>query len=161
MTATITTIGNLTSDPELRFSQNGLAVASFTVASTEKVFDKATNEFKDGKTLFMRCTAWRELGEHVAASLTKGTRVIAVGKIATNEFQTKEGEKRSSIEMTVDSIGPDLKYATAQVTKTGARGQQQPASTSGADGRATSAPGNANASGGGFYEAPGAEETPF
>jgi len=118
MTATITVIGNLTSDPELRYTQNGLAVANFTVASTEKVFDKQTNGFKDGKKLFMRCSVWREFAEHVAGSLTKGNRVIVVGKIATREYDDKEGNKRSSIELDVDSIGPDLRFATAQITRT-------------------------------------------
>lgn len=117
MTATITVIGNLTSDPELRYTSSGLAVANFTVASTEKVFDKKTNEFKDGKTLFMRCSVWREFAEQVAGSLTKGNRVIVVGKIATREYETAAGEKRSSIELDVDAIGPDLRYATAQVTR--------------------------------------------
>jgi len=117
MTAVTTVIGNLAADPEFRYGQSGVAVANFTVASTEKVFDKATNDWKDGKKLFMRCTAWRETAEHVAGSLTKGMRVIVVGKIATNEFEDKEGNKRSSIDLTVDAIGPDLRYATAAVTK--------------------------------------------
>jgi single-strand DNA-binding protein len=118
----ITVIGNLTGDPELRYTQNGLAVANFTIASTEKVFDKATNAMKDGKTLFMRCSVWREFAEQVAGSLDKGNRVIVVGKIATREYETKEGEKRSSIELDVDAIGPDLRFATAQVTKAGRSG---------------------------------------
>lgn len=118
MTATTTIIGNLTADAELRYSQNGLAIANFTVASTEKKFDKATNEWVDGKKLFMRCTAWRELAEHVAGSLSKGTRVIVVGKISTREWEDKDGGKRSSIELEVDEIGPSLRYATAQVTRT-------------------------------------------
>jgi single-strand DNA-binding protein len=117
MTASITVVGNLTADPELRYTQGGLAVASFTIASTKKKFDKATNEWVDGKTLFMRCSAWRELGEHIAGSLTKGTRVIAVGEISTREWEDKEGGKRSSIEMDVDAIGPDLRYSTASVTR--------------------------------------------
>lgn len=117
MTATITVIGNTTADPELRFTQNGLAVVNFTVASTEKVFDKTTNQFKDGKTLFMRCSAWRDMAEHIAGSITKGTRVIVVGKIATREYETAQGEKRSSVELEIDSIGPDLRFATAQVTR--------------------------------------------
>jgi len=127
MTATLTVIGNLTSAPELRYTQNGLAVANFTVASTEKVFDKKTNEFKDGKTLFMRCSAWREMAEHIAGSLDKGNRVIVVGKISTREFETKEGEKRSSIELDVDAIGPDLRFATASVTRAARDGVTSPA----------------------------------
>lgn len=122
MTAVTTIIGNITSDPELRYSQNGIAIASFTVASTDKVFDKAKNEWVDGKKLFMRCTAWREFAEHIAGSLTKGMRVIAVGKIATDEYEDKDGNKRSSINMTVDSVGPDLKYATASVTRAQSQG---------------------------------------
>ena len=120
MTATTTVIGNLTSDPELRWTQGGLAVAAFTVASTEKKFDKATNEWVDGKKLFMRCSAWREIGEHAAGSLAKGMRVIVVGKISTREWEDKEGGKRSSIEMDVDAIGADLRYATASVTRASA-----------------------------------------
>jgi len=120
MTATTTVIGNMTADAELRYTQNGLAVASFTVASTEKKFDKATNEWVDGKKLFMRCSAWREIGEHAAGSLAKGMRVIVVGKISTREWEDKEGGKRSSIEMDVDAIGADLRYATASVTRASA-----------------------------------------
>lgn len=117
MTATLTVIGNLTAAPEIRFTQTGLAVANFTVASTEKVFDKQTNDWKDGKKLFMRCSVWREFAEHVAASLDKGMRVIVVGKIATREYETTIGEKRSSVELDVEAIGPDLRYCTAQVTR--------------------------------------------
>jgi len=117
MTATITVVGNTTADPELRYTANGLAVVNFTVASTDKVFDRQTNEWKDGKKLFIRCSAWREMAEHIAGSLTKGTRVVVVGKIATREYETKEGDKRSTIELEVDEIGPSLRYATATVTR--------------------------------------------
>lgn len=117
MTAVTTVIGNLTSDPELRYSQNGIAIASFTVASTDKIFGRAKNEWVDGKKLLMRCTAWSELAEHAAGSLAKGARVITVGKIATDEYEDKEGSKRLSINMTVDEIGPLLRYATASVTR--------------------------------------------
>ena len=145
MTATITVIGNTTADPELRFTTAGVAVASFTVASTEKVFDRKTNEWKDGRTLFMRCTAWRDLAEHTAASITKGTRVVVVGKLSTREYQTKEGEKRTSMELDIHEIGPSLRYATAVVSRanTGQRGQAQapPAATPPNDAWATTAPG--------------------
>lgn len=113
----ITVIGNLTADPELRFTQNGLAVANFTIASTPKVFDRASNEMKDGDSLFLRASVWREFAEHVAGSLTKGTRVVATGRLKQRDYQTKEGEKRTSIELEVDEIGPSLRYATASVTR--------------------------------------------
>ena len=127
MTATITVIGNTTAAPELRYTASGLPVANFTVASTEKVFDRATNEWKDGKKLFMRCTAWRELAEHVAGSLDKGMRVVVVGKIATREYETAAGEKRSTVELDVDEIGPSLRFATAQVTRASSADRGQPA----------------------------------
>jgi len=114
---TITIIGNLTSDPELRYTQNGLAVANFTIASTPRVFDKATNQSKDGEALFLRASVWREFAEHVAGSLTKGMRVIAVGSLKQRSYETTSGEKRTSIELDIDSIGPDLRFATATVTR--------------------------------------------
>jgi single-strand DNA-binding protein len=114
---TITVVGNLTSDPELRFTQNGLAVANFTIASTPRVFDKASNETKDGDALFLRASVWREFAEHVASSLTKGSRVIAQGRLKQRSYETSEGEKRTSLELEVDSIGPDLRFSTAQVTR--------------------------------------------
>jgi single-strand DNA-binding protein len=114
---TITVIGNLTADPELRYTQNGLAVANMTIASTPRTFDKASNDWKDGDPLFLRCSAWRELAEHAAGSLVKGARVIAVGVLKQTSYETKEGEKRTSIELTLDEIAPSLKYATAQVTR--------------------------------------------
>jgi len=110
-------VGNLTADPELRYTQNGLAVANFTIASTPRNFDRASNEFKDGETLFLRASVWREFAEHVAGSLTKGTRVIATGRLKQRDYQTKEGEKRTSIELEVDEVGPSLRYATAQITR--------------------------------------------
>ena len=113
----ITVIGNLTSDPELRYTQNGLAVANFTIASTPKVWDKQAGEFKDGDALFLRASVWREFAEHVAGSLVKGSRVVAVGQLKQRSYETKEGEKRTSIELDIDAIGPDLRYATAQVTR--------------------------------------------
>lgn len=113
----ITVVGNLTSDPELRYTQSGLAVANFTIASTPRTFDRATNDWKDGEALFLRASCWREFAEHVAASLTKGSRVIATGRLKQRSYETKEGEKRTSIELEVDEIGPSLRYATAQVTR--------------------------------------------
>ena len=113
----ITVVGNLTSDPELRYTQNGLAVANFTIASTPRTFDRQANEWKDGEALFLRASVWREFAEHVAGSLTKGSRVIAQGRLRQRSYETKEGEKRTSIELEIDEIGPSLRYATAQVTR--------------------------------------------
>jgi single-strand DNA-binding protein len=115
---TLTIVGNLTNDAELRFTPSGAAVANFTVASTPKTFDRNSNEFKDGETLFMRCAAWKEMGENVAESLTKGTRVVVTGRLKSRSYDTKEGEKRTVIELEVDEIGPSLRYATAKVTRT-------------------------------------------
>ncbi|OHV39562.1 MULTISPECIES: single-stranded DNA-binding protein [Pseudofrankia] len=113
----ITVVGNLTSDPELRFTPNGAAVASFTVASTPRTLDRATNEWKDGEPLFLRCSIWRQAAEHVAESLTKGARVIVQGRLKQRSFETREGEKRTVIELDVDEIGPSLRYATAKVVR--------------------------------------------
>ena len=114
----ITVVGNLTSDPELRYTQNGLAVANFTIASTPRSFDRASNDWKDGDALFLRASVWREFAEPVAGSLTKGSRVVATGRLKQRSYETKEGEKRTSIELEVDEIGPSLRYATAQITRT-------------------------------------------
>ena len=133
----ITVVGNLTGDPELRYTRTGLAVANFTIASTPRNFDRAINDWKDGDALFLRASVWREFAEHVAGSLgrwvagslTKGSRVIATGRLRQRSYETKEGEKRTSIELEVDEIGPSLRYATAQVTRAassrdgGARGR--------------------------------------
>ncbi len=113
----ITIVGNLTGDPELRFTPSGAAVANFTIASTPRSFDRQTNEWKDGETLFMRCSVWREAAENVAESLTRGTAVIAQGRLQSRSYETKEGEKRTVLEMQVDEIGPSLRRATAKVTK--------------------------------------------
>jgi len=113
----ITVIGNLTADPELRFTPSGAAVANFTVASTPRMFDRQTNEWKDGEALFLRCNIWREAAENVAESLTRGSRVIASGRLKQRSFETREGEKRTVVELEVDEIGPSLKYATAKVNK--------------------------------------------
>jgi len=113
----ITVIGNLTNDPELRFTPSGAAVASFTVASTPRMMDKATNEWKDGDALFLRCSVWRQAAENVAESLQRGARVVVTGRLKQRSFETKEGEKRTVVELDVDEVGPSLKYATAKVTK--------------------------------------------
>ena len=114
---TITVVGNLTADPELRFTAAGAAVANFTVASTPRTFDKATGEWKDGDALFLRCSVWRQPAENIAESLTKGSRVIVTGRLKQRSFETKEGEKRTVVELEVDEIGPSLRYATAKVNK--------------------------------------------
>lgn len=126
----ITVVGNLTGDPELRYTQSGVGVANFTIASTPKIFDKQSNEWKDGDALFLRASVWKEFAEHVAGSLTKGSRVIATGRLKQKSYETKEGEKRTSIELEIDEIGPSLRFATAQVTRAassgGARGPSAP-----------------------------------
>lgn len=114
----ITIVGNLTGDPELRFTPSGAAVANFTVASTPRTFDRNSNEWKDGETLFMRCSVWRDAAENVAESLARGTRVIVTGRLKSRSYDTKEGEKRTVIELDVDEVGPSMKYATAKVNKT-------------------------------------------
>ncbi|MGR6964398.1 single-stranded DNA-binding protein [Geodermatophilus sp. URMC 61] len=113
----ITVIGNLTSDPELRWTPSGAAVANFTIASTPRTLDRQTQEWKDGEALFLRCNVWRQAAENVAESLTRGSRVMAQGRLKQRSFETKEGEKRTVIELEVDEIGPSLRYATATVTK--------------------------------------------
>ncbi|QBP33316.1 ssDNA binding protein [Gordonia phage BrutonGaster] len=113
----ITVIGNLTADPELRFTPSGAAVANMTVASTPRYFDKQSNEWKDAEALFLRCNVWREYAENVTESLQKGARVIVQGKLKQRSYETKEGEKRTTYELEVEEIGPALRYATARVTK--------------------------------------------
>lgn len=114
---TLTVIGNLTADPELRFIPSGAAVANFTVASTPRIFDRQNNEWKDGEALFLRCSIWREAAENVAESLTRGSRVIVSGRLKQRSFENREGEKRTVIELEVDEIGPSLRFATAKVNK--------------------------------------------
>jgi single-strand DNA-binding protein len=113
----MTVIGNLTADPELRFTASGAAVANFTVASTPRTFDRASGEWKDGEALFLRCNIWRQPAENVAESLVRGSRVIVSGRLKQRSFETKEGEKRTVIELEVDEIGPSLRYATAKVNR--------------------------------------------
>jgi single-strand DNA-binding protein len=114
----ITVVGNLTADPELRFTPSGAAVANFTVASTPRTFDKQSNEWKDGEALFLNCSVWRQAAENAAESLTRGMRVIVSGRLKARSYETREGEKRTVFEIDVDEVGPSLKYATAKVTKT-------------------------------------------
>jgi single-strand DNA-binding protein len=164
----ITVIGNLTSDPELRFTPSGAAVANFTVASTPRTLDKASGEWKDGEALFLRCNIWRQAAENVAESLTRGARVVVQGRLKQRSFETKEGEKRTVVELEVEEIGPSLKYATAKVNKVsrggggggGFGGGSGPASGGGgsapSDDPWGSAPATSGGGGGGF-----AEEPPF
>lgn len=114
---TITVVGNLTADVELRFTPSGAAVASFTVASTPRVMDKVTREWTDGDALFLRCSVWRQAAENVAESLTRGMRVIVTGRLRQRSYDTKDGEKRTVIELEVDEVGPSLRYANAKVAK--------------------------------------------
>jgi single-strand DNA-binding protein len=113
----ITVIGNLTADPELRFTPSGAAVANFTVASTPRTFDRQSGEWKDGDALFLRCNVWRQAAENVAESLTRGMRVMVQGRLRQRSFETREGEKRTVVELEVDEVGPSLRYATAKVNK--------------------------------------------
>ena len=129
----VTVIGNLTADPELRFTQSGLPVANFTIASTPRVFDRESNSFKDGEAVFLRASIWRDYAEHVAASFTKGQPVIAQGVLKQRSYETKEGEKRTSIELEVTEIGATLRYGTSSYTKAESKGnggqRQAPAQT--------------------------------
>ncbi|MGO2655551.1 MAG: single-stranded DNA-binding protein [Pseudoclavibacter sp.] len=120
----ITVVGNLTGDPELRYTQNGVAVASFTIASTPRSFDRASGEWKDGDALFLRASVWRDFAEHVAKSLTKGMRVIAQGRLRQRSYQDREGNNRTSYELDIDEVGPSLRYATAQVERVARGGGQ-------------------------------------
>lgn len=162
----ITIVGNVTGDPELRFTPSGAAVANFTVASTPRAFDRQSNEWKDGETLFMRCSVWRDAAENVAESLQRGTRVIVTGRLKSRSYETKEGEKRTVIEMDVDEVGPSLRYASAKVTKTqrgsggggfGSSGSGQGGYAADTDPWATgpSGGGHGGPAGGGGYGGPG------
>ncbi|HEY5247741.1 MAG TPA: single-stranded DNA-binding protein [Dermatophilaceae bacterium] len=186
----ITIIGNITGDPELRFTPSGAAVANFTVASTPRQFDRTSNEWKDGETLFMRCSVWRDAAENVAESLQRGTRVLVSGRLKSRSYETKEGEKRTVVELDVDEVGPSLKYATAKVNRTqrgsggggfnaGGQGNQgggQSVPNGGASGQgtpavdpwATGSPAASNAGGGqqsgpqgGWGNGPSYDEPPF
>src|ERR1700712_1447711 len=113
----ITVVGNLTGDPELRFTPSGAAVANFTIVSTPRSFDKNSNEWKDGDTLFLNCSIWRQAAENVAEPLQKGMRVVAQGRLKQSSYETREGEKRTVVELDVEEVGPSLKYATAKVAR--------------------------------------------
>jgi single-strand DNA-binding protein len=183
---TITIVGNLTADPELRFTPSGAAVANFTVASTPRTFDRQANEWKDGETLFMRCSIWRDAAENIAESLHRGTRVIVTGRLKSRSYETKEGEKRTVVELDVDEVGPSLRYASAKVTKAerggsgggfggGQGGSQQdpwatggspPAGQQGGQGswggqQAAQQPQPQSGQQGGWGSAPGYDEPPF
>ncbi|MET3450655.1 MULTISPECIES: single-stranded DNA-binding protein [Curtobacterium] len=149
----ITVVGNLTADPELRYTQNGLAVANFTIASTPRTFDRQANEWKDGDALFLRASVWREFAEHVAGSLTKGSRVIAQGRLRQRSYQDREGQQRTSIELEVDEIGPSLRYATAQVTRAAGGSGSGRGQVGGGNAPAGNG-GNWNNNGGGQSDAP-------
>jgi len=164
----ITVVGNLTGDPELRFTPSGAAVANFTVASTTRILDKTTNEWKDGDTVFLRCNVWRQYAENVAESLTRGMRVMVTGRLKVRQYETREGTKGTSVECEVDDVGPVLKYATAKVTKVarsgGGGGGFGGDSAAGAapvadDPWASSAPPAGNS--GGSWGASGGDEPPF
>lgn len=129
----VTVVGNLTADPELRFTQSGAAVVSFTVASTPRNFDRQAGGWKDGEPLFLRCTAWRQLAENVAESLVRGSRVIVTGRLQQRSFETREGEKRTVVELQVDEVGPSLRYHTAKTTKAYREGGAQQVSQQPAD----------------------------
>ncbi len=145
---TLTVVGNLTADPELRFTPSGAAVANFTVASTPRIYDRQSGEWKDGDALFLRCSIWREAAENVAESLTRGARVIVTGRLRQRTFETREGEKRTVYEVEVDEIGPSLRYATAKINKISRGGGGGAAAPAAAGGAATDDPwGSAPASG--------------
>jgi single-strand DNA-binding protein len=153
----ITVVGNLTGDPELRFISSGAAVVNFTVASTPRTFDRQANEWKDGETLFMRCSLWREAAENVAESLTKGMRVIVTGRLVSRSWEAN-GEKRTVTEMQVDEVGPSLRYATAKVTRT-QRGGGSGGGFSGGGGHSNSPAGGSDNDP--WASAPASDEPPF
>lgn len=164
---TITVIGNLTDDPELRFTPSGAAVAKFRIASTPRFLDKASGEWKDGEPLFLSCNVWRQVAENVAESLQRGSRVIVSGRLRMRSYETKEGEKRTVIELEVDEIGPSLRYATAKVQRMSRSGSGGYGASGGSnsggggfaadDPWATAAPAAASSSGGGNFD----DEPPF
>ncbi|MFL2002281.1 single-stranded DNA-binding protein [Microbacterium sp. A1-JK] len=152
----ITAVGNLTADPELRYTQNGLPVVNFTIASTPRTFDRQANEWKDGDPLFLRASCWRDFAEHVAGSLQKGMRVVATGRLKQRSYQDREGQNRTSIELEVDEIGPSLRYATAQVTRAASSSGGQAPSAPAAEQWPSATPGDSDA------WTPGAgDDTPF
>jgi single-strand DNA-binding protein len=168
----ITVIGNLTADPELRFTPSGAAVANFTVASTPRTFDRQTNEWKDGEALFLNCSVWRQAAENAAESLVRGMRVIVSGRLKARSYETREGEKRTVFEIDVDEVGPSLKYATAKVSKTsrsgsggggqgGSFGGDDPWSTGGAAGGQGAPAGQGAGQGGSWSGQAAAQSDPW
>jgi single-strand DNA-binding protein len=173
----ITVVGNLVDDPELRFTPSGAAVANFRIASTPRTFDRQTNEWKDGETLFLTCAVWRQAAENVAESLQRGMRVIVSGRLKSRSFETREGEKRTVFEIDVDEVGPSLRSATAKVTRASRSGgdsggfgggnqggNQGGAAQGGNDPWATAAPATGGGQGGNDpWAAPagGSDEPPF
>ncbi|GAB4056358.1 single-stranded DNA-binding protein [Catellatospora paridis] len=153
---TITVIGNLVDDPELRFTPSGAAVAKFRLASTPRTLDRASGEWKDGEPLFLSCNMWRQMAENVAESLQKGSRVIVSGRLRQRSYETKEGEKRTVYELEVDEIGPSLRYATAKVQKMSRSG----GGGGGGYGSGSSGGGNSSGGGGGFSDDPWATAAP-
>jgi single-strand DNA-binding protein len=150
---TITVIGNLTDDPELRFTPSGAAVAKFRIASTPRTLDRASGEWKDGEPLFLACSVWRQAAENVAESLQRGSRVIVSGRLRQRSYETKEGEKRTVYELEVDEIGPSLRYATAKV-------QKMSRSSGGGGGFGSSGGGQGGGGGGHASDDPWASATP-
>ncbi|NUT37980.1 MAG: single-stranded DNA-binding protein [Hamadaea sp.] len=152
---TITVIGNLTDDPELRFTPSGAAVAKFRIASTPRTLDRASGEWKDGEPLFLACSVWRQVAENVAESLQRGARVIVSGRLRQRSYETREGEKRTVIELEVDEIGPSLRYATAKVQKMSRSG-----GGGGGGGGGYGASSGGTGGGGGFADDPWATAAP-
>jgi len=158
---TLVITGNLVADPELRFLPTGAAVANFTVASTPRTFDRQTNEWKDGEPLFMRCSAWKQLAENIAESLTKGTGVFVQGRLKQRTYQTKEGDKRTVVELEADEVGPTLKWATAKVTRAGRGNTAQTGGTKGVGNSDTPASTQQTSGGWGPPSGGYSEEPPF
>lgn len=150
----LTVGGNLVADPEIRYTQSGAPVASFTVASTPRTFDKQKNEFVDGDTLFMRCSIWREAAENVAESLTKGMRVIVQGRLTQRSYEDRDGQKRTVVELQVDEIGPSLRYASAKVTRAQRSGGGNSGGFAGGAPSGQGDPWAGSAPAGGFSETP-------
>jgi single-strand DNA-binding protein len=151
----ITVVGNLTADPDLRFTANGSTpVANFTVASTPRTYDRASGEWKDGEALFLRCSVWREAAENVAETLTKGMRVIVQGRLTQRTYETREGERRTVVELQVDEVGPSLRYASAKVTRNPRSGGYDAAGAPGGGGGGYGPPGGGGYGGGGYGQGP-------
>src|SRR5437763_7380641 len=162
---TITVIGNLTDDPELRFTPSGAAVAKFRIASTPRTLDRASGEWKDGEPLFLACSVWRQAAENVAESLQRGSRVIVSGRLRQRSYETKEGEKRTVYELEVDEIGPSLRYATAKVQRMsrsggGSGGGGGFGASNGSGGGATRQQSGGGSGGGGNFDDPWATAAP-